>query len=351
MRDTWAQGTPLYLPISLCGRMKSELWKLLETWEEVLGFLKVSTSQVVLSATLPTAPARFCSTKLRPVWRVAWEGLQQVSWSDFYVACSPTGRGEVLRKWASETTVSGDHFLSPQYSWWVVRMQLSLWAAPSRYFLNPPLWKAKSQHHGHFQGGGTAGANVLGQMPKPYVQRGERWAEHGQAWGQTRSGGPPPQASMRSPDLTLPLGGTHEKDLKSLSWWDRLLLAVFLADVWRVMWWWRVGAVKTGRPGFRSQSYLFWYLYHGPVAVSKPVSSLGNAILLPQAGGRLSEERHVDSFSTVLGPELIGNGSKIITAGMFTCLKSQHLRVAEGLYLTCPFPNKVTLFSEHWYVN
>lgn len=138
MRDTWAQGTPLYLPISLCGRMKSELWKLLETWEEVLGFLKVSTSQVVLSATLSTAPVRFCSTKLRPVWRAAWEGLQQVSWSDFYIACSPTGRGEVLRKWASETTVSGDHFLSPQYSWWVVRMQLSLWGS-SRQILSEPF--------------------------------------------------------------------------------------------------------------------------------------------------------------------------------------------------------------------
>lgn len=105
--------------------------------------------------------------------------------------------------------------------------------------------------------------------------------------------------------------------------------------------------MKTGRPVFRSQSYLFWHLRHGPVALSKPASSLGKAILLPQAGGRLSEVRHVDSFSTVLSPELIGNSNKIITAGMFTCLKSQHLRVAEGLYLMCPFPNKVTLFSEH----
>lgn len=85
MRDTWAQGTPLYLPISLHFRMKSELWKLLEPWEEVLGFLKVSMSQVALSATLPAVPARFCSTKARPIWRAAWEeGLQQVSRSGFY---------------------------------------------------------------------------------------------------------------------------------------------------------------------------------------------------------------------------------------------------------------------------
>ena len=134
-------------------------------------------------------------------------------------------------------------------------------------------------------------------MPKPCVQGRERWAEHTQAWGQTRFGEPHRPAWGAGISLHH-CGNPRTSSQRGLPWSDGLFSAVFLADIWNVMWWGRVGLWRQADLCSDPKSTFSEHLHHGPVAVSKPVS-----ILLPQAGWRLHEVRHTQIFSTVLGPE------------------------------------------------
>lgn len=190
MWDTWALGTSLYMPVSLRFRMKSELWKLLEPWDEVLGFLQVLIGHIAFSPTLPTTPMTFCSSKpqacLKGCLIRSPPGL--LAWFLLLTACQPGGWRH--SEWDFETTVSGDHFLS-LYSSWQVRMHLFLWESSkqlyNRYFLNPPLWKAGYPTPWTFSRLKNSGYKCPGPvMPKPCVQGRERQAEHGQVWGQIR---------------------------------------------------------------------------------------------------------------------------------------------------------------------
>lgn len=170
-------------------------------------------------------------------------------------------------------------------------------------------------------------------MPKLCVQGRERWAEHAQAWGQTRFGESHRPAWGAGISLHR-CGNPWTSSQQGLPWSDGLFSAVFLADIWNVMWWWRVGLWRQADLCSDPKSTFSEHLHHRPVAVSKPVSIL----LLRLGEDSMRSGTQSSSAQCSAQGKLTGNGSVIITAGMFTRLNSQNLLIAEWLYFTCPSP-------------